>query len=104
MAKRKATCKIKVDLPIPGEPPIKIKDPSTIPPPKTLSNSDKDVGMRFFWDPVISASDSILGISILLISTSSLSVFLSKLTSVMVFHSPQFEHFPIQFSVLYPQF
>ena len=33
------TCIKSVDLPIPGSPPTKTKDPFTIPPPKTLSNS-----------------------------------------------------------------
>ena len=32
-------CKIKVDLPIPGSPPSKVRDPFTKPPPSTLSNS-----------------------------------------------------------------
>ena len=33
------SCKIRVDFPIPGSPPIKIRDPFTNPPPRTLSNS-----------------------------------------------------------------
>ena len=33
------TCIINVDFPIPGSPPIKFNEPSTIPPPNTLFNS-----------------------------------------------------------------
>ena len=36
-------CSIRVDLPIPGSPPSKIKEPLTSPPPKTRSNSLKPV-------------------------------------------------------------
>src|SRR6056297_2395116 len=100
MAKRKATCKIKVDLPIPGEPPINIKDPSTIPPPKTLSNSVKVVGKRFFLDPLILSRDSILG-NLSSLSFKLLFFFISSgVTSLIEFHSPQLGHFPAQFSVL----
>ena len=37
------SCKIKVDFPIPGSPPSKVKEPFTRPPPSTLSNSSKPV-------------------------------------------------------------
>ena len=33
------SCKIKVDLPIPGSPPTKTREPLTSPPPSTLSSS-----------------------------------------------------------------
>ena len=33
------TCSKRVDLPIPGSPPIKINDPGTTPPPKTRFSS-----------------------------------------------------------------
>ena len=41
-----ATCKITVDLPIPGSPPIKTTEPFTIPPPNTWSNSLIPVAKR----------------------------------------------------------
>jgi prepilin-type N-terminal cleavage/methylation domain-containing protein len=34
-----STCSNRVDLPIPGSPPIRMTDPGTIPPPKTRSSS-----------------------------------------------------------------
>ena len=36
---------INVDLPIPGSPPKSVNEPFTRPPPKTLSNSPKPVGI-----------------------------------------------------------
>ena len=33
------SCNIRVDLPIPGSPPTKTREPFTKPPPKTLSSS-----------------------------------------------------------------
>ena len=36
-------CKIKVDLPIPGSPPSKVREPLTSPPPNTLSSSPNPV-------------------------------------------------------------
>ena len=38
-----ANCNIKVDLPIPGSPPINTREPFTSPPPKTLSSSSYPV-------------------------------------------------------------
>jgi hypothetical protein len=38
-----ATCKSKVDFPIPGCPPIKTKEPLTIPPPSTRLSSPSGV-------------------------------------------------------------
>ena len=43
-----AACIRMVDLPIPGSPPSKIADPSTIPPPQTRSNSSIPVILRGF--------------------------------------------------------
>ena len=42
-------CKINVDLPIPGSPPNKIKEPFTSPPPKTRSNSSKPCFHSYFF-------------------------------------------------------
>ena len=38
-------CKIKVDFPIPGSPPINMTEPGTIPPPSKRSNSSIDVSI-----------------------------------------------------------
>ena len=40
--KERATCNNKVDFPMPGSPPIKTKEPGTIPPPKTRLNSGSE--------------------------------------------------------------
>ena len=38
-----AICSNNVLLPIPGSPPNKVRDPGTMPPPKTLLNSLSEV-------------------------------------------------------------
>ena len=50
------TCIINVDLPIPGSPPIKLSEPSTIPPPNTLFNSSYPVSKRISFVTTISFS------------------------------------------------
>ena len=40
--KERATCNNSVDFPMPGSPPIKTKDPGTIPPPNTRLNSGSE--------------------------------------------------------------
>ena len=40
------SCKSRVDLPIPGSPPIRIAEPATSPPPVTRSNSSMPVTRR----------------------------------------------------------
>src|ERR1700742_1774556 len=41
-----ASCSIRVDLPMPGSPPISTSDPATMPPPSTRLNSLSGVSMR----------------------------------------------------------
>ena len=50
-----ATCNSKVDLPIPGSPPISTIDPGTTPPPRTRANSPIPGGRRSSSSPPISA-------------------------------------------------
>ena len=46
-----SACNIRVDLPMPGSPPIRTTEPSTKPPPRVLSSSVKPVDKRsLFWD------------------------------------------------------
>ena len=40
--KERATCNKRVDLPMPGSPPINTKEPGTMPPPKTRLNSGSE--------------------------------------------------------------
>jgi len=40
------TWSMRVDLPIPGSPPMRMREPSTIPPPRTRSNSATPVRIR----------------------------------------------------------
>ena len=47
-------CSNNVDLPIPGSPANNMTEPCTIPPPRTLSNSDIVVAKRVSWFVVIS--------------------------------------------------
>jgi hypothetical protein len=42
----KAICSMSVDLPIPGSPPMRTRDPATIPPPSTRSSSGSEVIQR----------------------------------------------------------
>ena len=52
------TCIRSVDFPIPGSPPTKTKEPLTIPPPNTLSNSSI---------PVVNLSSCFISIEFILI-------------------------------------
>ena len=43
-----AICVNRVDLPMPGSPPNRTSEPATMPPPKTLSNSEIPEGVRLY--------------------------------------------------------
>ena len=58
------SCKIKVDLPIPGSPPSRTSEPLTKPPPNTLSNSPIPVCVRIASFPITSFKD--LGVTFFL--------------------------------------
>ena len=91
-----------VDLPIPGSPPTSTKEPLTIPPPSTLSNS---------FISVVNRSSSLLSIEFILtgldedlsiIKTSFLVLFWS-ISSTNVFHFVHSGHLPSHLAVSYPQ-
>ena len=54
-------CKINVDFPIPGSPPNNVNEPSTKPPPSTLSNSSVPVFILIvvFFSTVFNATGSL---------------------------------------------
>src|SRR5699024_11080727 len=94
-----------VDFPIPGSPPIKISEPSTMPPPNTRSNSPLFVCVR--------------GASFLLILDNCVAFVFSldtlpnvprplafcslwTIDSSIWFQAPQFGHLPYHFGYSYP--
>ena len=93
-----AACIIIVDLPIPGSPEISVREPLTIPPPRTLSNSPIPVLILCFSPPV-SISMSLFAFACLPGAAAdrrrlSLSSVSCTFISVIVFHSPQNGHCP----------
>src|SRR3990167_11360943 len=98
---RIAACRRSVLLPIPGSPEIKTKDPGTIPPPKTLSNSENPVDRRKLCSFLTSASlTKFPSICIPLILCLSDSAETSVSTSE--FHDPHSGHLPRYEEDLYP--
>ena len=98
------TCKSRVDLPIPGSPPTSVREPGTMPPPNTLSNSAMCVLIR---------SSSCMSTAVRLVgkAPSRLRVlwlapplFTGAFSSTMVFHSLHPGHCPIHLEDSYPQF
>ncbi len=53
-AKWSITCKRRVDLPMPGSPPMRMTEPATSPPPRTRSNSEMPQGSRSSASPATS--------------------------------------------------
>ena len=92
--------KIRVDFPIPGSPPSKIKDPLTIPPPRTLSNSPNPVDVLDTSCPLyeFNALGSFLSFNFL----TPFSVIFSTYSKKKVFQLLQAGHFPIHFALSYP--
>src|SRR3990167_2531381 len=96
-----ADCKRSVLLPIPGSPEIKTKDPGTIPPPKTLSNSENPVDMRKLCSFLTSASLTMLS-SNLVFPTLCLSDSAETSVSTSEFHDPHSGHLPRKLDEWYP--
>ena len=98
------TCKRIVDLPMPGSPPTRIREPGTMPPPKTLSSSCMCVD-------ILSSSCSVISESLEGFPSSRAvrpampepAVFAFIFSSTKVFHSLQPGHCPIHFEDSYPQ-
>ena len=96
------TCIKSVDFPIPGSPPTRTKDPFTIPPPKTLSNSS--ISVENLSSCFISIEFILIGFeSDLLITKTSFGDFFSSISSTNVFHFVHSGHFPNHLLVSYPQ-
>ena len=98
------TCSNSVDLPIPGSPPTRTREPRTIPPPSTRSSSFIEVLVLSSSFAVIAESGtgfaSVAGLSL----PEVLSDFRSTSSSTKVFHSLHPGHCPIHFADSYPQF
>ena len=89
-----------VDLPMPGSPESSTKLPSTIPPPKTLSNSLIPEVNRVSMSLLISDSFCIEEIAALVLDGEDfLEVNAIGCCSSIVFHSPQVGHFPYHFTL-----
>ena len=95
-----------VDLPIPGSPEIKVSDPLTIPPPKTLFSSPIPVSILLYSAlPIILSLDALLlfpsalVIPLRLLASSSLTS--TTFSSTKEFHAPQM-HCPSHLGVSYP--
>ena len=91
-----ASCKAKVDLPIPGSPPSSMVEPTVNPPPNTRSISIIEDSICSF--DTVFKSDS-------LFETNNLSLFfLLSFFSSKQFHSLHLWHFPIFTGEVKPQF
>ena len=86
-------CSIRVDLPIPGSPPMSIIDPGTIPPPRTLSNSVICVLMRNSLSVGIELRVCISG-AVCLIGFNFFEDEEVTVSSTRESHAPQEEHLP----------
>src|SRR5439155_22118236 len=101
--RRAATCSSRVDLPMPGSPPMRIIEPGTIPPPRTKSNSSIPVFHRRASLPLTSRS---LGVTATLPPSASVRVpparrlaplvgaLRAATSSTSEFHAPQTSHRP----------
>ena len=98
----KIVCSKRVDLPIPGSPPMSVIEPGTIPPPNTRSSSKSVVLMRGSSSAV--TSDSLTGsgaccpmpVRAWRLRRSLLTLLLSgrMVISFIVFHAPHEGHRP----------
>ena len=93
-------------MPMPGSPPTSVREPCTIPPPRTLSSSPIPVEKRASSPTV--TSDSTAGATLSLLSETAEARppadALLTLSSTNVFHSLQPGHCPIHLEDSYPQF
>ena len=95
-------CSSRVDLPMPGSPPISVRLPATRPPPNTRFSSSLGI-LRRTSSPT-SISDSFTGRE--LFTSPRLPPLLSladTFASTILFHSPQPGHFPSHLALSYPQ-
>src|SRR5574344_207652 len=92
---------------MPGSPPIRIIEPFTIPPPRTLSSSSFPEIVRF--SSPVSIEDKSIGLEPPLsmnerpLEVFALSGSLLIISSPIVLHAPQEGHFPIHFGLSAPQ-
>ena len=97
-------CMTSVDLPIPGSPPIRTREPGTSPPPNTRFNSSSCILIRGSSSATISASASGLGFCVSIPDTGRrLTGSFLTISSTYVFHSPQDGHLPTHFGESCPQ-
>ena len=96
-----ATCSSRVDLPMPGSPPIRRAEPGTSPPPITRSNSAMPVGRRSAG--ALSPSRGWRSILRPRPADRPLGALSAAASSTMVFHAPQASQRPLQRGWLAPQ-
>ena len=95
-------CRTKVDLPMPGSPPMSTIEPATSPPPSTLLSSSLGICMRV--SVAVTIPD--MGMGTLSCPKSNVEDLLLPVTarsSTIVFHSPQPGHRPTHFDDSLPQ-
>src|SRR5512133_934264 len=98
-----ATWSARVDLPIPGSPPMRITEPLTSPPPSTLLSSAVCVSSRGWL--FVSTSCSLTGTPPPLKNgPSETALVLMIASSEKVFHCPHDGHLPIHLGDSKPQF
>jgi hypothetical protein len=82
---------MRVDLPMPGSPPISVTDPGTRPPPSTRSNSAEPVDKR--GDSRTASTANELDVSTRFAAeTAALRGLVLTVSATNVFHSPHVAH------------
>jgi hypothetical protein len=101
-ARRASDCSSRVDLPIPGSPPISTTPPATSPPPSTRSNSSTPVAWRGSSRGRISASICRPLAPASAAKSRPAGAAVSTTASTRVFHCPQPGHWPCHLGELAP--
>ena len=96
-------CSSRVDLPMPGSPPMSTTPPSTMPPPSTRSSSSWPVGVRAM--STASMSPSVATSAVFASDAKRLRTAdgAGAADSISVFQAPQAGHLPSHFGLVPPQ-
>jgi hypothetical protein len=98
-----SACSSRVDLPMPGSPPISTTPPSTMPPPSTRSSSSWPVGVRAMSTASMSPRVTTSAVLASEAKRFLAGVVLSGIDSISVFQALQLGHLPSHLGLVPPQ-